>query len=405
MYVTELACSRCGARYPQNVPMQTCPACGAPLLVLYDLEALRRALSPAAFIGREASLWRYRELLPLPEQAEVISFGEGMTPLVSLPRYSRRFGIQLMMKDEGLLPTGCFKARGAAVGVSMAKYLGVRTLSMPTAGNAGGAWTFYSVRAGIRTIIAMPQDAQEINKKECAAGGAALFLVNGIINDAGKIISAAAAKNGWYDASTLKEPYRIEGKKTMGLEIAEQLGWRAPDVIVYPTGGGVGVIAIHKAMQELLELGWIEGPPPRLVAVQSDACAPIPKAWREGKAESEYWPNPATAIPGLRVPKALGDFLILRAIYESNGCAVAVSDAESYRMQRELAATEGCFICPEGASTLAATARLVESGWIRNNERVVLLNTACGLKYPETIDIAAPVLEPGDPLPDLPDNA
>jgi len=401
VYVSHIECSKCSARYEPGKILQLCGQCQSPVWVRYDLNAVAKAVDREKIRGRAASLWRYRELLPVRDDANIVSLGEGMTPLVPLGRIGKSIGLpNLLLKDEGIIPTGSFKARGAAVGVSMAKELGVKTLCMPTAGNAGGAWSAYAASAGLNSVILMPADAQEINKKECAVAGAKLYFVNGILNDAGVIAGKAVRKHGWYDASTLKEPYRIEGKKTMGLEIAEQMHWRVPDVIVYPTGGGVGIIAIHKALLELRELGWIAEKMPRLVAVQSSACAPIPKAWQEGKLESEYWQNPKTTIPGLRVPKALGDFLVLRAIYDTKGCGVAVSDEEAYAAQRQLARAEGCFICPEGAAALAAAAQLAKSNWIQPHESVVLLNTAAGLKYPETVGFNAPVLEKTDEIPD-----
>ena len=285
------------------------------------------------------------------------------------------------------------------MGVSKAKELGTRVLAMPTNGNAGGAWATYCAQAGIKIVIVMPEEAPVINRKEIAITGASLFLVNGLISDAGKIVNRAVTEYGWFDASTLKEPYRIEGKKTMGLELAEQFGWEAPDVIVYPAGGGVGIIGIYKGLKELQEVGWIGNRMPRLVAVQATGCAPIVKAWEEKKKESIFWENAHTIAFGLTVPKALGDFLVLEAIYDTEGCAVAVEDDEIIQAQGMLAVHEGVFVCPEGAATLSAVIRLVRNGWIRPDEKVVLLNTGTGLKYPETVKIEPPVLQPGDYLP------
>jgi threonine synthase len=303
------------------------------------------------------------------------------------------------MKDEGLIPTGTFKARGAAVGASRAKELGIKVLAMPTNGNAGGAWAAYCAKAGIKAVIVMPKDAPIIHRKEVAITGASLFLVNGLISDAGRIVNRAVTEYGWFDASTLKEPYRIEGKKTMGLELAEQFGWEMPDVIIYPTGGGVGIIGIYKGLKELQEIGWVRGRMPRLVAVQSTGCAPIVKAWEEGKKESVFWENARTIAFGLTVPKALGDFLVLEAVYNTGGCAVAVEDDEILKAQQMLASREGVFVCPEGAATLSAAIKLSLSSWIRRDEKVVLLNTGTGLKYPETVKTGPPVLEPDDHLP------
>lgn len=300
-----------------------------------------------------------------------------------------------------MIPTGTFKARGAAVGISRAKELGIKVLAMPTNGNVGGAWAAYCAQAGIKAIIVMPKEAPAINQKEVAIAGASLFLVNGLINDAGKIVNRAVVEYGWLDASTLKEPYRIEGKKTMGLEIVEQFSWEMPDVIIYSTGGGVGIIGIYKGLRELEEIGWVKGEIPRLVAVQSTGCAPIVKAWEEKKAESEFWENAYTVAFGLTVPKALGDFLILESIYNTNGCAVSVEDGEILKAQQMLASREGIFTCPEGAATLSAAIKLFNKGWIEPEERVVLLSIGTDLKYPETVNIEAPILEPEDHLPPI----
>jgi threonine synthase len=289
---------------------------------------------------------------------------------------------QLYMKDEGTLPTGSFKARGAAVGVSRAKELGVRAFAMSTNGNAGGAWSAYAARAGIEAHIVMPFSAPEINRAECVMAGAHVSLVDGLINDAGRIVAAAVEKYGLYDACTLKEPYRIEGKKTLGFELAEQFAWNVPDVIVYPTGGGVGIIGIYKALQELQAVGLTADRMPRFVAVQAEGCAPIVEAWKEHRRESTPWQNAHTVAFGITVPKALGDFLVLDALYDTNGIAIAVSDAAILEMQRMVGAREGLFICPEGAATFAAAKQLLESGWIAKEERVLLINTGAGLKYP-----------------------
>lgn len=400
-YLSHLYCPKTGERYPAE-RIQQLSRVGAPLLVAYDLDALKRALKPSDLIGREASLWRYHELLPVLDEANRVSLGEGFTPLLRLPRMGAELGIDdLWMKDEGIIPTGSFKARGAAVGVSRAKELGVRALAMPTNGNAGAAWSLYAARAGIEATIVMPQDAPLITRNETAASGARLFLVDGLISDAGRQVAQAVAEGGLYDASTLKEPYRIEGKKTMGLEIAEQFGWRLPEVILYPTGGGVGLIGVHKAFKELRELGWIatDQPLPRLVAVQASGCAPIVRAWEARAAASEFWAASSTVAFGINVPKALGDFLVLEALYETDGYAIAVDDAELLAEQRRVAQTEGAFICPEGAALFAAARRLREAGWIKAGERVVALNTGAGIKYPDTLSVEVPLLQPGDRLP------
>ena len=398
MYVTRLECPKCDASYESETQAHLC-ACGSPLLVRYDIKKISKVLKKRMLAGRAPNLWRYRELLPVKDDAHIISLGEGMTPLLKLTHTGKSVGIPgLAMKDEGIIPTGTFKARGAAVGVSRAKELGVSMLAMPTNGNAGGAWALYAGRAGIRSFIVMPREAPPIPRKECIAAGASLYLVNGLISDAGKIVSRLVQRYGLYDASTLKEPYRIEGKKTMGLEIAEQMGWRLPDVILYPTGGGVGIIGIYKALLELREMGWIKDTIPRLVAVQAEGCAPIVRAFEERQRESRFFENSKTVAFGINVPKALGDFLVLDAIYATEGCAVAVSDREILRSQRMLGEKEGCFVCPEGAATLAAAEKLRLGGWIRESENVVLLNTGTGTLYPETMDADSPVLQPDEDI-------
>ena len=310
--LSHLDCPRCGAWHDADRVQGTC-SCGSPLLARYDLERVQA--SPRDIAGRAPDLWRYHELLPVRDASQVVSLGEGMTPLLALRRLGRALGVpNLLMKDEGLIPTGTFKARGAAVGVSRAAELGVCSIAMPTNGNAGAAWSAYAARAGMRSLVVMPAAAPAITRAECAAAGAELYLVDGLIGDAGRLVAAAVEQRpGYQDVSTLREPYRIEGKKTMGLEIAEQLGWRLPGVIVYPTGGGVGIIGIYKALRELLELGWVSGDLPRLVAVQSAGCAPIVRAFQAGAAASEPWPDAKTVAFGITVPKALGDFLILQA--------------------------------------------------------------------------------------------
>jgi threonine synthase len=362
--------------------------CGSPLLARYDLAWAAAHVGRAELAGRPAGLWRYHELLPVSAAGRVVSLGEGMTPLLPMPRLGRALGVpRLLMKDEGLIPTGTFKARGASVGVSRAAELGVAGLAMATNGNAGAAWAAYAARAGLPCLIVMAADAPAINRAECLAAGAELRVPGGGIAEAGRIVAAEVpARPGYQDVSTLKEPYRIEGKKTMGLEIAEQLGWRLPDVIVYPTGGGVGIIGIHKALAELRELGWTRRQrPPRLVAVQASGCAPIVKAFASGADHSEPWPAPRTVAFGLTVAKALGDFLVLRALYDTGGTAVAVEDEALLADQRLTARLEGALICPEGAACVTAVRGLRESGWLSEDDEVVLLNTGTGLKYPHTM--------------------
>lgn len=394
--LTHLTCSRDGSTHDADVVQGTSPL-GAPLLAQYDLDRAAATVSPAEIATRPPDLWRYHELLPVRDPAHVVTLGEGMTPLLDLPRHGARLGVPgLRMKDEGLVPTGAFKARGAAVGVSRAAELGVTGIAMPTNGNAGAAWSAYAARAGMRALIAMPADAPVITRRECVVTGAEPHLVDGLIGDAGAMIKAAVAERGGYqDVSTLREPYRLEGKKTMGYEIVEQLGWRAPDVILYPTGGGVGIIAIHKALREMRELGWLTGDLPRLVAVQAQGCAPIVDAFHAGLAESTPPADPRTVAFGITVPKALGDVLVLDAVRSTGGTAVAVSDADLLAAQAALARDEGTWICPEGAACVAAVGRLRETGWLDGTEDVVVLNTGSGLIYPDTVPVDLPVLPRG----------
>jgi threonine synthase len=395
-FLCHLECVRCHTTYDADTLAHLC-VCGSPLLVRYDLDSARHSLKKDAIMARQPTLWRYHELLPVQNAVNVITMGEGMSPLIQLPVAGAQLHMsRLYLKDEGIIPTGTFKARGAAVGVSRARELGVRVLAMPTNGNAGGAWAAYAARAGIEAIIVMPEAAPPITRVECAINGARLYLVNGLISDAGAIVARAVKDHQWYDASTLKEPYRIEGKKTMGYEIAEQFHWDVPDVILYPTGGGVGLIGIYKALLELQQLGWIGQRLPRLVAVQASGCAPIVKAWQEGKEVSEPWQDAHTIAFGITVPKALGDFIVLEAVRKTQGCAIAVDDAAILHTQSWLARTEGLFVCPEGAATLVAAQKLREEGWIGEDERVVLLNTGSGLKYPDMLKVDAPVLQPQD---------
>jgi threonine synthase len=390
--LSHLDCSRCGSRYDADQVQGTC-SCGSPLLARYDFRQVSSQATPREIAGRPADLWRYHELLPVRQADRVVSLGEGMTPLVPMPKIGQALGVpDLLMKDEGLLPTGTFKARGAAVGVSRAAELGVAAIAMPTNGNAGAAWSVYAARAGMRSLIVMPAAAPQITQAECAAAGAELHLVDGDIGDAGRLVAEVLPQRpGYQNTATLKEPYRIEGKKTMGLEIAEQLGWRMPSVIVYPTGGGVGIIGIYKALRELLELGWVSGDLPRLVAVQADGCAPIVKAFQAGAAQSEPWPDPKTVAFGLTVPKALGDFLVLDALYATGGTAVTVTDEALLADQHAVARLEGSLICPEGAACFAAVRQLRASGWLSGTDEVVVLNTGTGLIYPETMQAAHPV--------------
>lgn len=369
--LSHLECARCGLRHDASVPQNLCHECASPLLARYDLTRVSRPTS-------ENTLWRYRDVLPVGDLDPSFSLGEGMTPLVPLPALSRALDANILMKDESLIPTGSFKARGAAVGVAKAKELGISGIKMPTNGNAGAAWALYAARAGLRSVIAMPEDAPLITREEVEASGAELRIVAGTIADAAQALKDVDL----FDASTLKEPYRIEGKKTMGYEIVEQLGWRVPDVIIYPTGGGVGLIGIHKALLEMRELGWIDGPLPRLVAVQSTGCAPIVRAFDAGAAESAFWDNAFTSAFGINVPKPLGDFIILQAIKETHGTAIAVDDGQILDDRNETARLEGVFLCPEGAATISAVSNLRKDGWLKADDEVVVLNTGAGIKYP-----------------------
>jgi threonine synthase len=398
--LTHLECAKCGTEHKAEQVQGTC-TCGAPLLARYDLEQVKAQATVVAIAARPPDMWRYHELLPVSAAENVVSLGEGMTPLLPMRRFGTRIGMRgLMMKDEGLIPTGTFKARGAAVGVSRAAELGVSGIAMPTNGNAGAAWATYAARAGLPSLIVMPQAAPAITRAECAAAGAELYLVDGLIGDAAALVSTGLAdRPGYQDVATLREPYRIEGKKTMGFEIAEQLGWRLPDVIVYPTGGGVGIIGIYKALLELREIGWVSGELPRLVAVQATGCAPIVAAFAAGARQSEPWPDARTVAFGITVPQALGDFLVLHSLYATGGTAVAVEDDAILAEEREVARLEGCLICPEGAACFAAVRQLRDSRWLSKSDTVVVLNTGTGLKYPDTVPAAAPVLAPGDAIP------
>ncbi|MDQ0224092.1 threonine synthase [Metabacillus niabensis] len=399
-YISHLECPKCGEIYKGDHIYQLCK-CGSPLLVRYDLEKVKENVSREEIANRTNSLWRYHELLPIQQQKNVVTLGEGMTPFEKLPSLGAEFGLNhLYIKDEGVIPTGSFKTRGASVGISKAKELGVKHLAMPTNGNAGAAWALYAAKADIKATIVMPLDAPQITRKEVYIAGGNLHLIDGLISDAGKVVSSLVQNYGVYDASTLKEPYRIEGKKTMGYEIVEQFGWKVPDVILYPTGGGVGIIGIYKALLELQQLGWIEDKKlPRLVAVQAEGCAPIVEAWNKGEIESKFFENSTTCAFGINVPKAIGDFLVLKGIYDTEGCAIAISEEEILRTQKLIASLEGNFVCPEGAATFAAARILHEQGWIDANEHVVCLNTGSGLKYPETVVIeGVETIKPGQEI-------
>ena len=384
-YVSHLECAYTGQHYSAD-GLHSISDVGKPLIVRYDLDRLGREISRADIEGStEPGFWRYSPLLPVAKPEDRVSLGEVITPLVKLERSAHLIGAapgKVIVKDESRLPTGSFKARGLALAVSMAKQLGVVHLAVPTNGNAGSALAAYASRAGIRATVLCPDNTPEINTRETEAQGGDTHLVNGLIGDCGKIIAEGSDDVGWFAVSTLKEPYRIEGKKTMGIELAEQMGWQLPDVIFYPTGGGTGLIGMWKAFAELIELGWIDCELPRMVAVQSTGCAPIVKAWDEGAEFAEFWENAETDASGIRVPAALGDFLILKAVRESGGFAIAVSDDEIHSMVEGIGQEDGLLMCPEGAATAAACKSALVRGLIGVDDTVVLFNTATGLKYP-----------------------
>ena len=381
-FLSHLECGLCGERLEADRIANLCPKCGKPLLARYDLEGARAAVTPAALAGREPTMWRYRELLPVRDDAFKLSLGEGFTPLFRAARLEAETGLgPLRVKDEGLNATGSFKARGLSAAVSRAFELGIGAVSIPTAGNAGCAMSAYAAVAGMEAHVFMPADAPKPFVNECRVLGARVTLIDGLITDCGRAAREGIEKFGRFDVSTLKEPYRIEGKKTMGCEIAEQMGWRLPDVIIYPTGGGTGMVGMWKAFAEMERLGWIGPKRPRMVTVQSDGCAPIVRAFNEGKEFAEPWANARTIADGMRVPAAVGDFLILRALRESGGTAVAVADAEMLEATYLLGRTTGLWPAPEGGATLAALLRLKRDGWVKDGESVVLFNTGNGAKY------------------------
>ncbi len=384
-YLIRLECGRCQTSHDSEQLLNVCTACGGPLLARYDLEAIGKDVTRDALSQRPAGLWKFHELLP-PCPGGQLTLGEGTTPLVKLSTLGGQWGLDhLLIKDEGRNPGGSFKDRGAAVGVARARELGATAVTLPTAGNAGGAWSAYAARAGLACHVFLPADAPRVFSSECVLHGAATWLVDGLISDAGRVAEEQALKHGWFVASTLKEPYRIEGKKTMGFEIAEQLGWRWPSAIVYPTGGGVGLIAIWKAVQELSSLGWVQGPLPRMVAVQASGCKPVVDAFRSGESDTSFYEGASTIAAGIRVPGGLGHFLVLDAIYASGGTALDIADPEIIETQKLVARQEGIWICPEGAAAVAATRRLTASGCFESGDTVLVLNTGSGVKYMELL--------------------
>ena len=381
MNVTHLYCSACGKRYEPRKLYNLCE-CGKPLMVAYDLEAAARTLTPESLAGREPNLWRYREVLPVDDRKNILSLGEGMTPLLKAERLGATLGLSnLFIKDEGVNPTGSFKARGMAVAISMAKELGVEKLAVPSAGNAAGALAAYAAKAGLPAFIFMPIDTPRANIVECQQTGANVTLIDGLITDCGRIIAERKTAEGWFDVSTLKEPYRVEGKKTLGYELAEQLNWQLPDAVIYPTGGGTGLIGMWKAFDEMEWMGWIGSRRPRMVTVQAEGCAPIVKAFAAGATSGADIRDAHTVASGLRVPKAVGDFIMLDILRKSGGTAVSVTDDELIAAVKEIGSAEGIFAAPEGAACLPALRTLIKRGEVDRSDRVVLFNTGSGVKY------------------------
>jgi threonine synthase len=399
--VTHLECSLCNRKFQAGKAWNLCE-CGGPLLVRYDLALLRETWSLDSFASAPDSMWRYAPVLPVQLATSIISLGEGMTPLLPVPRTGARIGASdLLVKDDGLNPTGSFKARGLSCAVSMCVELGIRKLAIPSAGNAASALAAYAAAAGIEAHIFMPQDVPQSNFIECKAYGARVTLVEGLISDCARMVAERSPREGWFDISTLKEPYRIEGKKTMGYELAEQLGWELPDAILYPTGGGVGMIGMWKAFEEMEALGWIGGSDrkktrPKMIAVQAEGCQPVVRAFNEGAERSRFWDGAATVASGLRVPKPLGDFLALRAVRESGGTAIAVPDADLIDAGIQLASEEGVFISPEGAACLVGAERLLREGFLKRDDKIVIYNTGSGLKYLEAYSTRFPRVAAGE---------
>jgi threonine synthase len=397
--LTHLECSKCGERHDADQVQTVCKKCGKPLFARYDLEAAKETLTKRELVGRVSSMWRYREILPVRRNENIVTLGEGWTPLTPTPRLGETLGLRnLVVKDEGIIPTGSFKARGLSAAISKAKELGIKCVALPSAGNAAGAMAAYGARAGLEVYVFMPEDAPKVNAVESDVVGAKVVYVKGLISDAGKLVKDGIPEMGWFSVTTLGEPYRVEGKKTMGLEVAEQLDWKLPDVIIYPTGGGTGIIGMWKVFDELEEMGWIGSERPRMISVQAEGCSPIVRAYREGKEESTFFEGASTVAAGLRVPKALGDFLILEAVRESGGEAIAVSDEELMSDVRLVSRLEGIFACPEGAATISALRKMVEQGHVDRDERVVLFNTGSGLKYTDLFTVKALVADPKKPF-------
>jgi threonine synthase len=398
-FLTHLECTSCVETYRADELIRTCPACGKVLYARYDLAGAARVMTPEAIANRPWNLWRYAEILPLQSQDHALTLGEGGTPLLPAPSLGQRFGLNnLLIKDEGQNPTGSFKARGLGMAVSRAVELGAKAVAIPSAGNAAAAMAAYAARAGLPAVVAMPADTPLVMQAECRAYGADVLLVDGLINDAGKIVREGAERYGWFDVSTLKEPYRAEGKKTMGLELAEQLGWRVPDVIIYPTGGGTGIVGMWKAFAELETMGLIGPKRPRMVVVQAEHCAPIVRAFQAGERHAPMWENAATIAPGMRVPIAIGDYLILDALRESGGTALTVTDDDLLEGMRLAASHEGLFVAPESGAAVIAGRLLREQGYLEADDEVVIFSTGSGLMHTDLIPTGdLPVLDPANP--------
>lgn len=393
--LTHLQCTMCEATYPSDRLMTVCPACGKVLFARYDLAKAAETMTPTALASRPWSLWRYEEILPILHPETAAKLGEGGTPLHDVPRLAADFGFErLLVKDEGLNPTGSFKARGLCMAVNRAKELGAETVALPSAGNAAAATAAYAARAGLKAVVAMPVDAPAVMKAECAFYGAHVILVNGLINDCGRVIRTGAQKHGWFDVSTLKEPYRAEGKKTLGLELAEQLDWRLPDAIIYPTGGGTGIVGMWKAFAELEAMGLIGAKRPKMFVVQAEGCAPIVKAFNDGARHADLWPNARTIAAGLRVPVAIGDYLILDAVRQSGGASIAVSDAELNLGMLALARREGLFASPESGAAAIGAKKLRDAGLLSASDETVIFSTGSGLMHTDLMTADFPIVDP-----------
>jgi threonine synthase len=399
-FVTHLECANCGQRYEADKIHNLCTACQRPLWVRYDLDALKKGFPKKELFGRPPTIWRYLEMLPMRDPANIVSLTETITPILEAKRLAANFGVEhLFIKDESRLPTGSFKARGMVMAISKAKELGITRVAAPTAGNAGGAMAAYAARAGMESYVFMPEDTPMINRKECFLSGAKTYLVNGLITDCGRIVGEGKKPKGWFDVSTLKEPYRIEGKKTMGLELAEQFDWELPDVILYPTGGGTGLIGMWKAFKELETLGWLKSPKkPRMVSCQSDGCAPIAVAFEKGERFAKKFENAATIASGLRVPAAVGDFMILDAVRESGGTALTAPEGDIPKWMQLAASKEGIALCPETAVCLGVLETLLKRGAIKPKEKILVFNTGAAQKYPETVQENLPRLDITKPI-------